>query len=399
MFQDIQQAPPDPILGLTEAFGKDTNPRKINLSVGVYKDASSATPVLKTVKEAETRILASEKSKGYKPIPGAPEYQLAVQKLMLGNDHALIGSGKVATCHTPGGTGALRVAGDFLNQTQPGATLWLSNPTWANHGAIFAAAGVTTKSYDYFDKTTNALDFDAMLASLNQIPAGDVILLHGCCHNPTGVDPSPEQWQQIGQVLAAKQILPLLDFAYQGFATGIDEDAAGLRALLDTCPELMVCSSFSKNFGLYCERTGAFTVVTPNAETTSKVLSQVKLVIRRNYSNPPAHGGAIVSTILDDAELRTQWEAELAQMRTRINGMRKLFVESLNKRSINLSSTGNDFIVEQNGMFSFSGLNKDQVGTLRDEHSIYIVGSGRINVAGMTETNMDQLCDAIASVM
>lgn len=399
MFQNVTMAAPDPILGLTDAFNNDTNPDKINLSVGVYKDANGKTPVLASVKEAEKRILATEASKGYKPIPGAPEYQKAVQRLLFGADSDVLGSGRAATCHTPGGTGGLRVVGDFLKQNTPDATLWLSDPTWANHGSIFEAAGVATKTYTYFDRANNTLDFDAMTAAIESIPAGDVILLHGCCHNPTGVDPSNEQWEAIGKQLAARNITPLLDFAYQGFADGINEDAVGLRALLATCPELLICSSFSKNFGLYCERTGAFTVVTESADTTSKVFSQVKTCIRRNYSNPPAHGGAIVSTILDDAELAQQWEQELADMRNRINGMRKLFVDSLNTKGIQLSATGNEFIVRQRGMFSFSGLNKDQVAKLRDEHAIYIVGSGRINVAGMTENNMAKIIDAIAAVM
>lgn len=399
MFQNVTMAPPDPILGLTEAFNNDTNPAKINLSVGVYKDANGNTPVLASVKEAERRILETEASKGYKPIPGAPDYQKAVQKLIFGADSDLIGSGRAVTCHTPGGTGGLRVVGDFLKENAPNATLWLSDPTWANHGAIFGAAGVPTKTYTYFDRANNTLDFDGMTAALNQVPAGDVVLLHGCCHNPTGVDPSNDQWQKIGELLASRGITPLLDFAYQGFADGIDEDAVGLRALLATCPELLICSSFSKNFGLYCERTGAFTTVTDSAETTAKVFSQIKTVIRRNYSNPPAHGGAIVSTILGDAQLRQQWEAELADMRTRINGMRQLFVESLNAKGIQLSAKGNNFIVEQRGMFSFSGLSKEQVTALRENNSIYIVGSGRINVAGMSESNMGTLVDAIAAVL
>lgn len=399
MFANVELAPPDPILGLTEAFNADSSPGKINLAVGVYKDASGKTPVLASVKAAEKVLLEKEATKSYKPIPGAPEYQLAVQKLMFGAEHALIGSGKAATCHTPGGTGGLRVVGDFLKQNEPAATLWLSEPTWDNHQAIFEAAGVPTKTYAYFDGAANALDFDAMLADLKKVPAGDVALLHGCCHNPTGVDPSDAQWSAIADVLAERGVVPLLDFAYQGFADGIEPDAAGLRALMDRCPELLVCSSFSKNFGLYCERTGALTVVTGDKQTTGKVFSQMKVAIRRNYSNPPAHGGAIVSTILDDAALRKQWEGELKAMRDRINGMRKLFVEALDKRGVKLSPAGNDFIIHQRGMFSFSGLSRQQVQALREKHAIYIVGSGRINVAGVTESNVERLCDAIADVM
>ncbi len=399
LLQNVTMAPPDPILGLTEAFNNDANPDKINLSVGVFKDADGRTPILPSVKEAERRLLETESSKGYKPIPGTAEYQQAVQRLLFGADNELIGSGKAATCHTPGGTGGLRVVGDFLKNNEPNATVWLSDPTWANHNAIFEAAGVPTKVYPYFDRQTNALDFDAISEAIDAIPAGDVILLHGCCHNPTGVDPTPEQWKTIGKHLAAKEVIPLLDFAYQGFANGIRDDAAGMRALLAQCPEVLICSSFSKNFGLYCERTGAFTVVTESTDITANVFSQVKACIRRNYSNPPAHGGAVVSTILDDDELREQWEKELATMRERINTMRQRFVDALNAKDVQLSTAGNDFIVQQRGMFSFSRLTREQVDTLREKFAVYIVGSGRINVAGMTETNIPRIVDAIAGVM
>lgn len=399
MLETIVPAPPDAILGLSEAYKADPKPRKINLGVGVYKDAAGKTPVLDSVKAAEGRLLDAETSKSYMPIDGSPAYAAAVRTLMFGADSPVISENRATTADTPGGTGALRITGEYLRNNHPGATIWMSEPTWANHPAIFEAAGIPIKTYPYFDKATNGLAFDPMLDALRKVPAEDVVLLHGCCHNPTGVDPNPQQWEAIAEVLVERGLLPLIDFAYQGFAAGLDEDAAGLRAVMGKCDELLVCSSFSKNFGLYCERVGALTVVTGSADTTAAVHSQIKSAIRRVYSNPPAHGAAIVSTILGDAALTEQWKGELAEMRDRINTMRQLFTTKLDERGVKLSPDGNGFIARQNGMFSFSGLNKDQVGKLRDEHSIYIVGSGRINVAGITADNVDTLCDAIAQVL
>lgn len=396
MFERIQTAPPDPILGLTETFNKDPNPDKINLSVGVYQDGNGQTPVLGTVKEAERRLLESEKSKSYMPISGDLTYGLLVQKLIFGEGNPIVTSGRGITAHCPGGTGALRVGGDYLHKLHPGRAIWLSDPTWANHPTVFAAAGVEVKTYAYRDPVTNGMDFGAMLDSLKRIPAGDVVLLHGGCHNPTGIDPTVGQWSDIGEVLAERGVLPFVDFAYQGFADGIEEDAAGLRVLCEKVDELLVSSSFSKNFGLYRERTGALTIVGATAEQASKVMSQVKLVIRANYSNPPAHGGAIVATVLQDAGLRARWEVEVATMRERINGMRRLFVNTLRAKGVDRDFS---FITRQRGMFSFSGLTKGQVDALRERYAIYMVGSGRINVAGMTEDNMDRLCEAVASVL
>lgn len=396
MFETVQAAPPDAILGLTDAFKSDQNPNKINLGVGVYKDASGKTPILASVKAAETQLLGSEVTKSYLPINGAPAFAAATQDLLFGADHEIVVHGRAVTAQAPGGTGALRVAADFIAAMMPGATVWLSNPTWPNHPSIFAAAGVATKSYPYFDKQANGVDFAALSAALNEIPAGDVIVLHGCCHNPTGVDLAPAQWEMVGNVLRERGVLPLLDFAYQGFAEGLEEDAVGLRSLAQPGAELMVASSFSKNFGLYNERVGALTLVAPTAENAEVVLSQVKRVIRANYSNPPAHGGAIVTTVLNDPALRAQWEDEVTAMRDRINTMRHLFVETLNEKGVDQDFS---FIARQRGMFSFSGLTPEQVKALRDDYAIYIVGSGRINVAGMTEGNMDYLCDAIADVL
>ena len=396
MFENVQIAPPDPILGLTEMFKADPNPDKINLSVGVYQDASGKTPVLNTVKKAEKRILEQESSKGYLPMTGEPAYCAQVQALLFGEGHEIIAAKRAATAQCPGGTGALRVAGDYLHTVHPGARIWLSNPTWANHNTIFAAAGLTCEKYDYRYSETNGLDFDAMCASIKKIPKGDVILLHGCCHNPTGIDPTPEQWSVLGDLLAAQGVLPLVDFAYQGLAEGVEEDRAGLLALVKKVKQLLICSSFSKNFGLYCERTGALTVVADSAEQAATVMSQVKLRIRYNYSNPPSHGGQIVATVLGDKQLRTEWLDEVAEIRNRINEMRHLFVKTLKEKGVVQDFSS---IIEQRGMFSFSGLTREQVLKLREQYSIYIVDSGRINVAGMTPDNMDRLCEAIKSVL
>lgn len=398
MFSTIQPAPPDPILGLSEAFRADPNPAKINLAVGVFKDADGNTPVLASVKAAEQRLVDSETTKSYMPIDGSPTYGKLVQAMLFGESHDIIAQSRARTADTPGGTGGLRVAADYLKQNHPDATVWLSNPTWANHHGIFNAAGLPTQTYAYLDPQTNALDFDGVLAAIKSIPAGDVVLLHGCCHNPTGVDPVLKQWQAIASAVADRGVLPLVDFAYQGFGVGLEEDAGGLRAIAEACEELLVCSSFSKNFGLYRERVGALTLVAKDSTTADAVVSQVKAAIRRNYSNPPAHGAEVVSVILSDDKLRTQWEAELAAMRDRINEMRIAFKAGLDERGVNLNPQGNDFVTQQNGMFTMSGLSKDHVAALREQHGIYIVGSGRINVAGMTPSNLPVLCDAIADV-
>jgi len=396
MFETLETAPPDPILGLTAAFKEDPNPDKINLGAGVYKDAQGNTPIFASVKKAEERILAGETSKSYLPIDGSPEYARAVQELLFGPDHEILASGRAVTVQAPGGTGGLRVAGDFIHQHFPGARIWLSDPTWANHPKVFQAAGLEIKTYPYFDAATNSLDCDRMLAGLKQIPTGDVLLLHGCCHNPSGIDPAPEQWEQIADAVAGRDILPLVDFAYQGLGAGLREDAQSLLTLGRAGVELFVASSFSKNFGLYSERIGALTAVAADAEAAEKALSQLKIAIRTNFSNPPGHGSAIVTQVLSDPELRRQWEEEVAQMRDRINGMRQLFVDTLKAKGVERDFS---FITRQRGMFSFSGLTPEQVEALRQQHSIYIVNSGRINVAGMTEGNMDILGAAIASVL
>ena len=396
MFESLPMAPPDPILGLTAAFRDDPNPQKINLGVGIYKDADGKTPTLQCVQQAEAKLLASGAEKGYLPITGSPSYRSSVLALMLGQEHEAIDGGRAQVAQTPGGTGALRVAADFLRQKFPMSKVWLSNPTWANHAAIFTAAGVTTETYAYYDASTYGLNFEAMLSDLKKIPAGDVVLLHGCCHNPSGIDPTPEQWKQIGDVIAERNLLPLVDFAYQGFGDGLTEDAQGLLELLRPGAELLIASSFSKNFGLYRERTGALTVVAENGDAAQAAMSHVAKAIRANYSNPPYNGAGIVETILGNSALKQQWLEELAAMRNRINGTRELFVAKMKEVAPDRDFS---FIAQQRGMFSFSGLTPMQVDELKSQHAIYIVNSGRINVAGICEGNVDRLCQAIASVL
>jgi len=397
MFELLPQAPPDAILGLAEAFRQDPSPRKINLSVGVYQDEQGRTPILECVKRAEERLLARETHKSYLPIEGHAGFAGHVQKLLLGADHALLREGRVVTAQTPGGTAALRVAADLLKRHFPQARVWMSVPTWANHPAIFKAAGLEVATYPYLDRAGRGLDLAGMLEGLSQATTGDVVLLHACCHNPTGVDPTEEQWAQIAQVVQQRGLMPLVDFAYQGFGQGLEEDAAGLRVLAGAVPELLVAGSFSKNFGLYGERVGALTVVTPDREAAQRTLSQVRVAIRTNYSNPPLHGAAIVACILDDADLSGLWQQELAAMRQRIAQMRALFVATMRRKAPQHDFS---FLQQQRGMFSFSGLSNLQVDELRTRHSVYVVGNGgRINVAGMTPSNMEALCDAIAAVL
>ncbi len=396
MFETINPAAEDSILGLTVAFQKDPNPKKINLGVGVYKDGSGQTPVLATVKEAEERLLRSEATKSYLPIDGLASYAELSQQIVFGSEHAILSDDRAASVQTPGGTGALRVAADFVRRISPQATVWLSDPTWPNHPNLFGAAALQACSYPYFDAESNGVAFDRMMTALETIPAGDILLIHGCCHNPTGADLSSQQWQAVAALCSERGILPLLDFAYQGFGDGLDEDASGVRIVAEHCPEFLVATSYSKNFGLYNERVGALTLVAANAAAAKAAHSHLKICVRTNYSNPPAHGGQIVAEILGGPDLRQRWEVELADMRNRINDMRHLFVETLDEQG-----AGRDFsfIAHQRGMFSYSGLTPEQVQALRERHSIYIVGSGRINVAGMTMDNMEYLCEAIADVL
>ena len=397
MFESITPAPPDAILGLTEAFKQDTSDRKINLGVGVYKDDNGQTPILKCVKEAESRLEAEETSKAYLPINGAPEYGRHVQQLLFGEDHEVVSSGRACTAHTPGGTGGLRVGGEAIKGFSEDAKIWMSKPTWANHKGIFGNAGLPVRSYPYYNPESHGVDWSGMREVLSQkVPAGDVVLLHVCCHNPTGVDLSAEQWAEVASIAAERGWIPFLDFAYQGFADGLAEDAAPVRPFADAGIEFYVASSFSKNFGLYNERTGALTLVAATASAAEAAFSHVKVLIRRNYSTPPGHGGSIVVTVLNDPSLHLLWVDEVAQMRERISGMRKAMVSGLKERGV---ARDFSYIEQQRGMFSFSGLRDDQVDLLREKNSIYIVKGGRINVAGITSKNIDYLCDALAAVL
>ncbi|NRA71658.1 MAG: aspartate/tyrosine/aromatic aminotransferase [Gammaproteobacteria bacterium] len=396
MFEVVKTAPADPILGLTDAFKKDPRAHKINLGVGIYKTDQGTTPVLDCVKQAEAIILNNEKTKSYLSIEGSVDYAKCVQQLLFSIDNEIITNQRAITAQAPGGTGALRIAADFM-VTQLGIKrIWVSDPTWANHGNVFKTAGLEIIEYDYYDADSKSLNFAGMLASLAQATSEDAVLFHGCCHNPTGIDPTIEQWQQIADLGTKNNFLALFDFAYQGFGTGIEEDAQGLRLYAAQNKELLIANSFSKNFGLYNERVGAVTLVAQDHNTASSAFSQIKAIIRSNYSNPPSHGAAIVTTILNDTKLTELWHQEVTEMRQRIHQMRILFVERLKTHG---AVEDYSFISSQNGMFSFSGLNKSQVEELRETHAVYIVGSGRISVAGMTTHNMDALCKAITAVI
>lgn len=396
MFEAITPAPPDAILGLTEAWKNDPNPLKVNLGVGVFKDDAGNTPIPAAVKAAEERILREAVTKSYMPIAGAPAYGGCVRELLFGAGHEVMGADRARVAHTPGGTAALRVGADFLRKVLPQATVWMSAPTWANHKGVFGAAGFASKDYPYYDPATKGLAFEAMCEALDAVPAGDVVLLHACCHNPSGVDPDAAQWRTVAEIAARRGWLPLLDFAYQGYGDGLAEDRAGLLALAEACPELLVASSFSKNFGLYQDRAGALTLVAASSQQAAAAFSHVETTIRVNYSNPPAHGGLIVSTILNDAALRGQWLAELDGMRRHIATLRDRFVDALAAHGVPGDFS---FIRRQKGMFSFSGLNDAQVAFLRERKSIYIVGGGRINVAGITSGNLDYLCASIKEAL
>ena len=395
-FETVTQAPADPILSITESFKTDPNPEKINLSVGVFVNDSGVTPVLDTVREAEKVLAETNTTKSYLPMTGNPRYASLTQTLCFGDELAESLTGKIVTAQTPGGTGALRVAADFIKGNLKTKSAWLSNPTWANHKGIFSAAGLDTKVYSYFDSTTLSLDYSAFLESIKSIPSGDVVILHACCHNPTGADLSPGQWDEVANIASVKGWLPLLDFAYQGFGLSIEEDAYAPRAFAKAGLPLFVCQSFSKNLGLYRERAGALQIVVNNAEESTRVASQVKIAIRTNYSNPPAHGGALVEAILGDSQWQTRWTEELDAMRTRIHEVRRQFVTALADAGV---SRDFSFLKDQKGMFSFTGLTKEQAIALRTDHSIYIVDSGRINVAGITSDNLPRLVNVLKEIL
>jgi len=394
MFEHINEVPGDAILGLMEAFSQDTNPNKVDLGVGVYRDATGQTPVLRSVKEAEALLLRNETSKSYLSAHGVPGFGDAVLREVFGAESAVVAEGRAGVTQSAGGTGGLRLAGDLIHQHFPGSTLWLSNPTWPNHQGVFAAAGVPMREYPYVD-SANRLDFPAMIAAVRQIPSGDVLLLHGSCHNPTGFDLSDAQWLELAEVIAERGLLPLVDLAYQGFGDGLDQDAFGVRLLSERLPAVLVTASCSKNFGLYRERVGALIVVAPDAAQLRRVRSQLAIIARGNYSTPPAHGGAVVAAVLGSAELTALWKDELTAMRERINGVRGRLVEALATHGL-----GERFgcIAEQRGMFSYTGLGAREVDRLQSEFGIYMVRSGRANVAGLNADNIGYVAKAFAEV-
>lgn len=396
MFENLTAAVADPILGLADIYNTDERSNKINLSVGIYKDEHMLTPILASVKKAETFLLENEHSKSYLPIEGLSTFNSATQKLVLGEDNPLINSGRVKTAQTPGGTGALRVIADFLAKRTEIQRVWISNPTWPNHYSVFKTAGLEVREYRYYNPQTHELDFDALVEDLKTVKKGEAVLFHGCCHNPTGIDPTPEQWHIISDIALKNGWLPIFDLAYQGFGKGVDDDAFAIRLFAENHPELLIASSYSKNFGLYNERVGALTLIAKDEDIATRAFSQVKTIIRATYSNPPTHGASIVAHILNDNETKEEWLDELTMMRQRICRMRQLFVKTLQEKGANQDF---NFIIKQNGMFSFSGLNESQVLSLRNDYGIYMVNSGRINVAGMTLDNMSLLCESIVKVL
>ena len=387
----VPMAPADPILGVTDAFVADTSPKKVNLGVGVYTDDNGKIPLLECVRHAESERLKSAPARGYLPIDGLAAYDLAVQELVFASQQ-----NNIVTVQALGGTGGLKIGADFLKHINPAAEVWISEPSWENHRQLFEAAGFKVNSYRYYDPTTRGLDVTGMLQSLNAMPAGSVVVLHACCHNPTGVDLTQEHWKKVLEVVQSRGIVPFLDLAYQGFADGLDADAHAARLFAAAMSPVFLSSSFSKSFSLYGERVGALSVVTGSPEEAKRVLSQVKRIVRTNYSNPPTHGCQIVATVLGNPQLRSLWDRELGEMRERIKTMRKRLVDSIHSRASNADFS---FVLKQRGMFSYSGLTKAQVQRLREESSIYTIETGRICVAALTSKNVDYVADAIAKVI
>ena len=396
LFSAVELAPRDPILGLNEAFNADTRTHKVNLGVGVYCNEEGRIPLLRAVIEAETQRAAQHASRGYLPIDGIVAYDQAVQKLLFGADSPLLAAGRVVTTQSVGGTGALKIGADFLKQLSPNATVAISDPSWENHRALFETAGFPVQNYRYYDAATHDVNRAGMLDDLNALPNGSIVVLHACCHNPTGVDLTPADWNKVLEVVKAKGHVPFLDMAYQGFGDGIDEDAAAVRLFAESGLTFFVSSSFSKSFSLYGERVGALSIISESKEESARVLSQVKRVIRTNYSNPPTHGATIVATVLNSPELRAMWEAELAEMRQRIHGMRKQMVELLAQYGAQQDFS---FVGRQCGMFSYSGLTVEQVARLKDEHAIYALDTGRICVASLNQNNIHVVTKAIVEVL
>jgi aromatic-amino-acid transaminase len=395
LFSAVELAPRDPILGLNEQFNADTHPAKVNLGVGVYTDENGKLPLLACVKAAEQQLVEAAKARGYLPIDGIAAYDKAVQELAFGANHEAVKGGRIATVQALGGTGGLKVGADFLKQLRPDAKVLISDPSWENHRALFTRAGFVVDTYPYYDPATRGIAFDKTLAALQAAPAGTIVVLHACCHNPTGVELAPAQWDQVIAACQSKGLVPFLDMAYQGFGDGIEEDGAVVRKFLDAGLDFLVSTSFSKSFSLYGERVGALSVVCVSADEAKRVLSQLKIVIRTNYSNPPTHGAQVVATVLTTPALRAQWEEELAGMRLRIKAMRGALVARLQAAGVK-GDLG--YITTQKGMFSYSGLNAAQMQRLRSEFGIYGVDSGRICVAALNEHNLDRVAAVIAQV-
>jgi aromatic-amino-acid transaminase len=392
----VEMAPKDPILGVTEAFSADTNPRKINLGVGIYYDDSGTVPLLECVRDAQQLIAAKGAPYPYLPIDGIAVYDKAVQQLVFGADSAIVQEGRAVTVQGLGGTGSLKIGADFLRRFLPGAQVWISDPSWENHRALFEGSGFTVNTYPYYDETTHGVDFAGMTASLDSAPAGSVIVLHACCHNPTGADLTHEQWTRVIEIVRARGLIPFLDLAYQGFADGIAEDGAIGGRFAATPGPLFIASSFSKSFSLYGERIGGLSVVASSRDEATRLLSQLKRVVRANYSNPPTSGAQVVATVLTSPELRAKWEIELEGMRIRILANRRALVEALTKR---IHGRDFSFILKQRGMFSYSGLTAEQIARLRSEFSVYAISTGRICVAALNSRNIDYVADSIASVV
>ena len=396
MFEHIEPYAGDPILTLNEAFGRDARAHKINLSIGIYFDDAGRLPVMGAVREAESAMLHSIGAKPYQPMEGAANYRVAVQHLLFGATHEAVTSSRIATVQTIGGSGGLKVGGDFLQRYFPGSQVWVSDPTWDNHRAMFEGAGFSVNTYPYYDVSTGGLKFGEMLAAFKALPEQSIVLLHACCHNPTGVDLSAAQWAELIPVIRARRLIPYVDIAYQGFGDGIEEDAHAIRALADAGIAFFCASSFSKSFSLYGERCGALSVVCPNAAEAELVLGQLRATVRKNYSSPPTHGGQIVARVLQTPVLRAQWAAELDAMRDRIHAMRQRLHAVL---SAKLPERHFDCFLTQRGMFSYTGLSPAQADRLREEHAVYVLRSGRMCVAGLNSSNVEATAVAMAAVL
>jgi len=396
LFAAVEMAPRDPILGLSEAFNADTRTTKVNLGVGVYYDDNGKIPLLGAVKAAEKARLEAMPARGYQPIEGLAAYNQAVQNLIFAAKPSLISDGRVVTVEALGGTGALKVGADFLKRLHPDAKVYISDPSWENHRALFESAGFVVENYPYYDAATRGVNFEGMKACLNSLPANSIIVLHACCHNPTGADLTEAQWKEVVAAIKNRNLVAFIDMAYQGFADGIEPDAAALNLFADSGLQFFVSSSFSKSFSLYGERVGALSIVTASKEESARVMSQVKRVVRTNYSNPPTHGGAVVAAVLSNPELRKMWEDELAGMRDRIRAMRTDLVAKLKARGV---AQDFSFVIQQRGMFSYTGLTADQVERMKNEFGIYAVSTGRICLAALNSRNLDYVADAMAAVL